>query len=410
MKEVVERDLYAPLQGRRIVLGLTSSSAIYRSIDLARRLIRQGGEIDVVMTRESLKLIGVDLVEWAIGRKPYIEVTGGVEHVKLSSTTDALVIAPATLKTLAKIAYGLTDDLLSLLATAMLGRGRKVIVVPTMNIALYNSPQARDVLKRLNEIGVYVIPPFIEEDRVKYPPLADLEYCIETIINRGRDLEGYRALVTAGPTREYIDPVRVITNPSSGLMGVLIAREIACRGGIVDLVHGPLSVDKPYMVKSHSVETTSEMASVVGELASRNKYDIAVHTAAPVDYTPAIRAGGKISSRERRELTIILRSTPKVVKSMLQYGKPKVNVIFTAETAETYGELVEKAKIKHVDYSADLTIANRVYKGVGFSSELIDACIIEKDKYTCYGVVFKRFLARIIVDKISEILKSTVNV
>ncbi len=159
MSEYLARREYAPLTGKRIILGLTASSAIYKSIDLARSLIRLGAEIDVVMTNESLKLIGPDLVEWAIGRKPYLEVTGSIEHITLSHKADALVVAPATLKTLSKIAYGYTDELLPLLATAMLGLGKKVVIVPTMNIALYNSPQYKAVEKKLREIGVHVIQP-----------------------------------------------------------------------------------------------------------------------------------------------------------------------------------------------------------------------------------------------------------
>jgi len=407
LSEYLARREYAPLTGKRIILGLTASSAIYKSIDLARSLIRLGAEIDVVMTSKSLKLIGSDLVEWAIGRKPYLEITGSIEHITLSHKADALVVAPATLKTLSKIAYGYTDELLPLLATAMLGLGKKVVVVPTMNIALYNSPQYRAVEEKLGEIGVHVIKPYIEEDRVKYPPLEDLVHCIDAIVNRGLDLAGLNILVTAGPTREYIDPVRVITNPSSGYMGVLIAREAACRGANVDLVHGPLAVKPPYMTSKYPVETTADMAKTVSRLTSSKKYDVAIYAGAPADFTVLSRSSSKIPTRETRELTITLKPTLKVVKHVSRQNKPRVNIIFAAETVQTPSELVEKARAKIIDYNADLAVANRVLPGIGFSSEYIDVCIVTREQHTCYGVTRKELIARIIVDKALELLKQT---
>jgi phosphopantothenoylcysteine decarboxylase/phosphopantothenate--cysteine ligase len=406
LSEYLRRYEYAPLSGKKIVLGLTASSAVYKSIDLARQLIRNGAIVDIVLTRETLKLIGADLVEWAVGRKPYVETTGLIEHIDLAHKADALVIAPATLKTMSRIAYGYTDELLPLLATAMLGLGKKVLVVPTMNKALYDSPQYRMIHERLAENNVYVLPVFIEEDRVKYPPINDLVHCIDALVNRGRDLEGVKAVVTAGPTREYIDPVRIITNSSTGYMGVLIARELACRGAEVDLVHGPLGVDKPYMVRGCSVETTAEMAHKLGELTSSRRYDVGVYAAAPSDFTVLSRSSSKIPTRESRELTLTLKPTIKVVKHISRQNKPGINIIFTAETTDTYEELVQRAREKINDYGADLAVANRVYRGVGFASEYIDACIVGMNERLCYGVIHKKLLARILVDRIKDMLES----
>ena len=407
MSEYITRREYAPLTGKHVILGLTASSAIYKSIDLARNLIRFGAEVDIVMTRESLNLVSETLIEWAIGRKPYVEVTGEIEHVTLARKADALVVAPATLKTMSRIAHGYTDELLPLLATTMLGAGKKVVVVPTMNIMLYKSPQYRIVEEKLLEIGVYVVKPYIEEDRVKYPPLDDLIHCIEVAVNRGRDLVGKKVLVTAGPTREYIDPVRIITNPSSGYMGVLLAREAVCRGAEVDLVHGPLAVKPPYSVDHYPVESTADMAKMVSRLTSMKKYDIAVYAAAPADFTVLSKSMTKIPTREARELVITLKPTLKVVKHVSRQNKPLVNIIFTAETTRDHVELVEKARDKLEEYGADFAVANRVYKGVGFSSEYIDTCIVDKEKHVCYGVVRKELIARIVIDKALEILVKT---
>jgi len=401
LSEIPVTSDYKPLTGKSIVLGLTSSSAIYRSIDLARSLIRMGAAIDVVMTREAARLVSPTLIEWAVGRKPYVELTGAVEHIALAQRADMLVVAPATLRTMARVAYGFTDELLPLLAAAMLGLRKRVMVVPAMNMALYASPQYRDVEARLRAMGVHVLKPLIEEGKAKYPPLEDLAHCIDAYANRGADLSGRRILVTAGPTREYIDPVRVITNPSSGLMGVLVAREAACRGAEVDLIHGPLSVKPPYMVERIPVETTEDMARAVAKLTSVKRYDAAVFAAAPADFTVAEKSTSKIPSRELGELVIRLKPTPKAIKQVSTESRPQVIVAFAAETASDHLELVERARAKLEEYGADYVVANRVYGGVGFASSYIDVCIVERSGHKCYGVIRKEMLARLILDLVA---------
>lgn len=403
MVEELRRYAYQPLQGRRIVLGLTASSSIYKSIDLARRLIRMGGRIRAVMTKSSLRLIGVDLVHWAIGEKPLYEMSGETEHIDLAHWGDAVVIAPATLNTMSKIAYGVLDELLTLTVVTMMGSGKKTIFVPAMNIRLMNSPQYKRALEILEEYGAIVIPPMIEEDKAKFPPVDDLSHCVEAVVNRGVDLKGRRILVTAGPTREYLDPVRVLTNPSSGLMGVIVARELACRGARVDLVHGPLAVNPPYMVNRIPVETTEDMARVVRELTSSSRYDAAVFAAAPADYKPAVKSPVKVSTRENPVLELRLEETPKVIKHVA--SKPRVTVVFAAETSG--GEdLIEKTLLKARDYNADLAVGNNILsEGAGFGKELLDVVIASKEKVVEKGYRFKPEVARLIGDFIAERLR-----
>ncbi|MCD6301619.1 MAG: bifunctional phosphopantothenoylcysteine decarboxylase/phosphopantothenate--cysteine ligase CoaBC [Staphylothermus sp.] len=402
MPELPYRREYAPLIGKKILVGLTASSAIYRSIDLMRELIRMGAEVKAVMTKEALEYVSPKLVEWATGNKPLIELSGKAEHVALSNEYDALVIAPATLNTISRIAYGIVDQALHLLATAMMGKKKKIIVVPAMHINLFKSPQYQKAIKLLEELGVYIISPRIEENKAKYPPLTDLASCIETLINRERDLVGKKLLVTAGPTKEYIDPVRVITNPSSGYMGILIAREAACRGAEVDLVHGPIYLSPPYNVNTYNITTTLELAKKISELTSTKKYEAAIFAAAPADYTVMEKSPKKISTREASHLILRLRSTPKTIKYISKNNKPEKIIIFVAETTEDYRELVEKARQKLTEYGADIAIANNVKKpGIGFSSNYLEACIVTKDKYECLGVIRKEVIARKIVDLIT---------
>jgi phosphopantothenoylcysteine decarboxylase/phosphopantothenate--cysteine ligase len=401
LREEIAGLVYQPLARKNIVLGVTGSSAVYKSVDLARRLIRMGATVRVVMTRFSTRLIGPDLFYWATGSKPYIEMTGETEHIDLAKWGDAMVVAPATLNTMSKIAYGVLDELLPLVAVTMIGSGKRVVVVPAMNIRLFNTPQYKRAVEILEEQGVSIIPPLVEEDKAKYPPLEDLAHCVDAIVNRGRDLAGHRVLVTAGPTREHIDPVRVITNPSSGLMGVLVAREAACRGAVVDLVHGPISVEAPYMVNKYSVETTEDMARAVESLTEKYEYSIAVFAAAPADYKPVASSTEKIPSRSTPRLVLELTSTPKVLKSISK--RPRVLVGFAAETAS--GEkLLEKALEKISDYNFDLLVANNVLsERAGFAKLFLDALVVDKSgRVLEKGLLVKHEVARKLLDYAKE--------
>lgn len=388
--------LYQPLQGKRIVLGVTGSSAVYKSIDLARRLIRMGASVKVVMTKFSTKLVGPDLFYWATGNKPYTEMTGETEHIDLAKWGDAMVIAPATLNTMSKIAHGVLDELLPLTAVTMLGDRKRIIVVPAMNIRLMNSPQYKRAVEVLQKQGVFIVPPLIEEDKAKYPPLDDLSHCVDALVNRGKDMTELKILVTAGPTREHIDPVRVITNPSSGLMGVLVAREAACRGADVTLVHGPLSVEAPYLVKKVYTESTEEMANAVKNLTSNLEFDAGVFAAAPIDYKPVVSSTTKLHSRIIPRLTLELETTPKVIKQAAQ--RPRLLVAFAAETASN-NELLEKAREKLAEYKADLLVANNVSSSLGgFGKEFLDVAIIDSKGIIKKGILSKYEISRFIMD------------
>ncbi|MEM0031799.1 MAG: bifunctional phosphopantothenoylcysteine decarboxylase/phosphopantothenate--cysteine ligase CoaBC [Desulfurococcaceae archaeon] len=407
MTEHLGAYVYQPLSGKKIILGVTGSSSVYRSIDLARRLIRMGASIKVIMTKSSTKFVGPDLFHWATGNKPYIEMTGETEHIDLARWADAMVIAPSTLNTMSKIAYGVLDELLPLTAVTMLGDNKKTIIVPAMNMRLLNSPQYRRVHDLLREQEAILIPPLIEEDKAKYPPIDDLSHCIDAIVNRGRDLEGLKILVTAGATREYIDPVRVITNKSSGLMGILIAREAACRGADVTLVHGALNFNPPYLVQKIRVETTIDMVNVVKDLTENIEYDIALFSAAPADYKPLNVSETKIQTRRDPRLTIELEATPKVIKNMVK--KPRVLVGFAAETVSGE-ELIERANEKLKDYELDIVVANNVLSDIaGFGKEFLDAYVIGNNKIIAKGILTKYEIARLLLDHALEYLKRKIH-
>jgi len=398
--EEIRRDEYTPLSGKHIALGITGSVAAYRSVDLARKLIRMGAEVRPVLTRFAIRLIGPDLLWWATGNKPLVEMTGETEHIDVARWADALVIAPATLSTMSKIAYGILDELLSLTAATMMGDGKKIIIAPAMNIRLYTSPQYERARKFLEEYNAVIIPPFIEENKVKFPLLEDLAHCIDTVLNRGQDLKGKRIIVTAGATREYLDPVRILTNPSSGLMGILIAREAACRGAQVDLVSGVIRFNPPYMVRNLNVETTSDMAVAVERLTSENEYDAGVFAAAPADYKPKVYHEEKLSTRISRSIVMELEATRKVLKAIVK--RPKVLIGFAAESSKAPEELVEKSRAKLHDYDLDLIVANNILSDrAGFSKPFLEVCYVWKEGFNCPGESFKETVARTVVDYVA---------
>lgn len=400
MAELPTKYKYVPLADKKIVIGLTGSIAVYRTIDFVRKLIRLGAKVITVFTPKAMEFINPVLFEWATQQKPVRELSGKAEHILLSKEWDAMVIAPATLNTMSKIAYGIGDNPVTLTAIAFLGVGKPVLFVPSMNLSLYNSPQYRNIAEKLYDYGAIVLPPLISEGKAKYPPIDDLAYCVDTLIYRERDMAGFKVLVTAGPTREYIDPVRIITNPSSGLMGLYIAREIACRGGYVTLIHGPIKHDPPYLVDARPVETTIEMAEAVKKAGQQVVFDAAVFAAAPADYKPVRRASKKIPSKIG-DIAVKFRPTVKVIKALRQ--RPKVVIAFAAETVNDLKELIEKGREKLKEYRADLVVANRVgLKGLGFASDYIEACLVTDEDAECLGIIHKAVLARKVVDWVAN--------
>ena len=384
------------LEGHIVMLGVTASVSSYKSVDTARWLMRRGAQVIPVMTPEATKYVGPILFHWATGVEPIVELTGETEHVGLVEKVSSVVIAPATLSTIAKVAYGVGDTSVSMVAISALGYGKRVAFVPAMHDNLYNAEQYRRARAILEEMGAKIVPPLLEEGVAKYPPPELVGRVAAAFTSRGEDLKGMRVLVTGGPTREWIDRVRFISNPSSGIMGVELAAEAWARGATVDFVHGPLKTSAPHFVNSFRVETTAEMAERVAELSEKNAYDIAVFAAAPVDFAPAELYEGKI--RSGRELQLLLKPTVKVLSSLR--SRPKAVIAFAAESTMEEEKLVEAAREKLSKYSADLVVANSVgYAGTGFASETDRAILVSRSEARSLGLMHKELLARLIFDE-----------
>ncbi|BBD72428.1 hypothetical protein HS1genome_0817 [Sulfodiicoccus acidiphilus] len=223
-------EISSELKGRTIALGVTGSISLYKSIDLARAMMRRGAEVRVVMTEAATKLISSEVFRWATGNPVVTDLTGELEHVTLAKESSSMVVAPASADALNKMALGVADN--SLVATFLnvVGSGKPALVAPAMHGPMYSAPQVRDSIRRLKEMGVKVVEPLMVRDVAHYPELDHLVTLVTSYTLRGDDLDGVRILVTAGPTREYLDPVRFLSNPSSGLMGISIANEATARG------------------------------------------------------------------------------------------------------------------------------------------------------------------------------------
>ncbi|AFH42828.1 bifunctional phosphopantothenoylcysteine decarboxylase/phosphopantothenate--cysteine ligase CoaBC [Fervidicoccus fontis] len=396
------------LEGKKIVLGVTSSVSAYKSIDLARTLMKNGAEVTVVMSSEATRFISPLMFEWATGNKVYYEKFGGeTGHISLSEEYDAMVIAPATANTITKLSFGIADSAVTLAALSFLGAKKPVMVVPAMHIQLYRAPQVQQAINKLKEYGVSLHEPILERDKAKFPDLNELEWHIESFLLRGNDMNGIKFLVTAGPTREFIDTVRFISNPSSGKMGIAIASEALYRGGKVSFIHGPLSVEKiPSFHSTISVISTDEMLnSVISEMKMFDP-DVIIMSAAPSDFKPIQTQTKKISSD--KPLTLSLEPTPKILKEIVSRKKESSVVIsFAADTVDSDEELIKKATEKIEKYRVDAVVANNVSrKDIGFSSDFNEVIIVKNDgEIEKIPRSEKKIVARKLIDVVGEIIE-----
>ena len=229
------------LAGRKVALLVSSSVASFKAPEIARELMRHGADVHVVVTPATEKMVGSDLLEWATGNQVVKELTGKLEHIALagnsSTRVDLVLVSPATANTIGKLASGIDDTAVTTVAATAIGSKIPVLVAPAMHEPLYDHPIVRENIERLKRIGVEFIDPEIVEGKAK---IASTDRIVKAVIaklaSHKKDLQGLRVLVTAGPTVEHIDPVRVITNRSSGKMGVAIAEETVSRGAETTLI------------------------------------------------------------------------------------------------------------------------------------------------------------------------------
>ncbi len=397
------------LKGKKIALGVTGSVAAVECVAISRLLMRHGAEVYAVMSPMAHKIIHPYLLEWATGNPVVVELTGQIEHVDLAGKheehVDLLLIAPATANTIGKIAQGIDDTTVTTTASSAIGAGIPVLIVPAMHESLYDHPSVLENIEKLRKTGVQVMSPRLEEAKAKIPsPEAIVEKAMSLL--GPRDLDGKHFVLTAGPTRGWIDRVRFISNPSSGKMGIEIAREIVYRGGTVDLVIGPTSLEMPSDVDVTSVETSSEMHDAVMNALAKSKPIALISAAAVLDYIPSSQAESKIASGKDK-LTVNLEPTPKIIADARSKHKKLFIVGFKVESEVSDDELEKRAKEKIDSGVCNLVVANDAFReGVAFGTDTNEVLIVGAE-----GVVkrvplsSKRDVAKEIVDILMQRIK-----
>jgi phosphopantothenoylcysteine decarboxylase/phosphopantothenate--cysteine ligase len=393
------------LTDKTIVLGITGSIAAYKAADIASRLTKEGAKVEVVMTEASTWFIAPLALRSITGREVVtdmfdLESQRTLEHITLAEAADVVVIAPATASLIAKLAAGIADEMPALV---VLATKAPIILAPAMNVNMYQNPITQENLAKLKARGFIIIEPErgrLASGRVGLGRLADSDKIIGTIkqvLGRRGDLAGKKLVVTAGGTQEPIDPVRHITNPSSGKMGYAIAEAARDRGAEVKLVTAPVSLPQPAGVKVIPVRTTLEMQKAVAKAVT--KADALIMAAAVTDYQPKTTAKDKIK-KDTLEMKLELVRTPDI---LAEVKGDFIRVGFAAESNDIIANAKKKLKNKRLDMivANDITAADS-----GFGVDTNKVIIIDKKgKVEKLPLMSKREVADRILDGVVGLVK-----
>ena len=391
------------LNGKTVVLGVSGSLAAYKIAYLASSLKKLHANVQVIMTRNATEFITPVTFESLTDSKCLVDTFDrnfefSVEHVALAKRADIFMLAPATANVIAKAAYGLADDMLT---TTFLACKCPKYIAPAMNTQMYTNPITQDNLKRCASFGMNIIDPAVgylacgDTGAGKMPePEVLLDYIIHEI-GYAKDLTGKKVLVTAGPTREALDPVRYLTNHSTGKMGYAIAKAASCRGAEVTLVTGPTELPRPRFVKVIETESARDMFKAVTSVSLVQ--DAIIKAAAVADYRPAVFSSEKIKKREG-DLSLALERTDDIIGYLGQH-KPKGQFLcgFSMETEN----LIENSRAKLLKKNLDMVAANSLkVEGAGFGTDTIVINLITRDGEVELGKMSKEQAADKILTKI----------
>ncbi len=374
------------LKGKKIALCVTGSVAAILAPRIARELMRYGAEATAYMSEDAAGIIHKNTLEFATGRDVVTELTGKVEHL---ADFDLILIAPATANTIGKIAFGVADTPVTAL---VMSSKAKVLMAPAMDAGMYENKILSENIKMLKSVGYGFIEPNLTEGKAKLADIADIVDAAISALSK-KDLQGKKVVVTAGPTIEYIDPIRILTNKSSGKMGIAIAREAHFQGADVRLIYGPGTAAAPSCIDTVSVETSKEMLGAAE--AAIKDCDIFVSAAAVSDYT--LKPKKKKIETEKGNLTLELSPTPKILEHIKNSKALKVGFKALYDVSEK--ELTESAEKSLKKYKLDIVVANDVKKGV-FGSDDNDVYIIDRKGKPKHIKDTKEEIARHIFDTI----------
>jgi phosphopantothenoylcysteine decarboxylase/phosphopantothenate--cysteine ligase len=393
------------MENKKIVMAVSAGIAAYKAVELLRMLMKEGAEVQVAMSANAAKFV-MPLTFEALSGKPVYHQTydsknsADMEHIRIAENADLMLVVPATASTIGKIANGLADDALSNLYLAFKG---SVMVAPAMNDGMWQNPAVQDNIAKLTSRGVKFVDPEQGElacGSIGPGRLADLDTIMGRVrnhFNQLKDLQGLRILVTAGPTHEPLDPVRYLSNPSSGKMGYAVAECAKARGAEVVLISGPTYLNPPAGIKFESCKTAADMNSLVQKHFL--ECDVLVMSAAVGDFTAEKLEKEKIKKQGEEGWTLRLVATKDILMEATKIKTRQFVVGFAAETQN----LVESALKKLRKKKLDLIVANDISApGIGFQSDNNQVTLIDSDeKIENLPRMTKKEIANILLDRIS---------
>ena len=394
------------LKGKTVILGVTGSIAAYKIAGLASRLVKLGADVHVIMTEHAMNFVNPITFETLTNNKCLVDTFDRnfqfhVAHVSLAQKADVMLVAPASANIIAKMAYGIADDMLSTTALAMKG---PVIVAPAMNVNMFNNPTVQDNIRRLYDYGKIIIPPengYLACGTTGAGKLPSEEVLLDYILREiacEKDLKGRKVLVTAGPTREALDPVRFITNHSTGKMGYALAKNAARRGAQTVLVTGPVSLPAPLYTTVAPVTTAQEMYEAVD--AHFDTQDLVIMSAAVADYRPRHVAAEKIKKKDSTSV-LELERTADILANMSKRKNGQFLCGFSMETEH----MLENSRAKLEKKNLDMIVANSLrMEGAGFGTDTNIITMITKNEVRQLEKMSKDAAAQAVFDEILRLL------
>ncbi|MFL6023395.1 MAG: bifunctional phosphopantothenoylcysteine decarboxylase/phosphopantothenate--cysteine ligase CoaBC [Marmoricola sp.] len=411
-------EVVAERPSRKVVLGVSGGIAAYKACELLRRFTESGHDVTVVPTAAALEFVGAATWSALSGKPVSTEVWSNVHevpHVRIGQTADLVVVAPATADLLAKAAHGLADDLLT---NTLLTARCPIVFAPAMHTEMWEHPATQANVATLRERGALVIEPAegrltgADTGKGRLPEPSEIFAVATDVLARGgvgvRDLAGKHVVVSAGGTREFLDPVRFLGNRSSGLQGYALARTAASRGAEVTLVAANVSLPDPAGVKVVKVVTTAEMQEAV--VAASRTADVVVMAAAPADFRPTSLAESKIKKSEDGSAPVVeLTQNPDILAGLVN-DRPTPGLVvvgFAAETGDANGTVMDHARAKLARKGCDLLVVNDVGGGKVFGSDDNEAVVLGADgSATPVPHGTKSALAQAIWDRVTDLLRS----
>jgi len=397
------------LKGKTVVLAISGSIAAYKMANVARMLLKQHCDVEVLMTQNATQFINPITFESLTGHKCLVDTFDrnfqySVEHVALAKRADVVLVAPASANVIGKIANGIADDMLT---TTVMACPCKKIVSPAMNHNMYHNPIVQDNIEKLKHFGYEIITPatgMLANGDIGDGRMPEESVLFEAVVKEiayEKDLAGKKVLISAGATREPIDPVRFITNHSSGKMGYALARAAMHRGAEVTVVAAHTDVEPPLFVNVVPVQTAAEMYDAI--VSRAQDYDFVIKAAAVADYTPAVTADNKIKKKDG-DMSIPLVRTKDILKTLGENKRPgQILCGFSMETENVLENSRKKLESKH----CDMICANSLKSaGAGFGTDTNIVTLITKNSEESLELMSKEQVAHKILDKLLAIVQS----